>query len=66
MGYVKRKKIKPVGTVKTLEESKLVWVGNVPQSNITRLMTEKEAKRWSEKTGQSVFTKMKKWELDNL
>jgi len=65
MGYVKRKRVKPKGSVKTVEGN-VVWAGKVPQSNITRLMTEKEAKRWSEKTGQSVFTKMKKWELDQL
>ena len=65
MGYVKRKRVEPKGTVRNLN-GKAIWAGRVPQSNITRLMQEDEAKEWSKKTGRSVFTKLKKWELDQL
>ena len=45
---------------------KPVWVSKIPKSNITRVMSEDEAKAFSLASGNSVFTKMKKWELDQL
>lgn len=51
---------------KQIKTQKTVWASRKKGSNITRLMNDKEAMDWSNKTGQSVFTKMKKWELDQL
>lgn len=53
-----------MGQVKKIGDT--IWVGRKKGSNITRLMNEKQAMAWSNKTGQTIFTKLKKWELDQL
>ena len=49
-----------------VKSKKTVWTGRKKGSNITRLMNDKDAKDWMKETGESVFTKMKKYELDQL
>jgi hypothetical protein len=67
MGTIKKKqKTKARGQIKGLSSDKPVWIGKSKDTNITRLMTAGEALEWSKKTGQPVFTKMKKYELDLL
>jgi len=67
MGTIKKKpKSKAKGKIKNLSSDRPVWSGRSKETNITRLMSEDEALDWSKKTGQSVFTKMKKYELDLL
>lgn len=64
MGHVKSKG-KNTGTLKS-DKVKPVWLGRVPKSNISRIMTGEEARLWSLSEGRSIFTKLKKWELDQL
>ena len=50
-----------MGIVKDTKDT--VWFSKKEGSNVLRVMNEKQAKEHMRRTGESVFTKAKKWKL---
>lgn len=53
-----------MGSQKKTRET--VWMSRKKGSNVLRIMNQKQAKKHLNETGETIFTKFKKWELDQL